>query len=137
MAEDLFSSLRISAAGLKAQGTRLRIISQNIANANSLAKSPGGEPYRRQVITFKNALDRELGVETVRTGKIRTDPSQFSKKYEPSHPAADAQGYVQTPNVNVLIEMMDMRQAQRTYEANLNVMRASKQMMEGTIQLLR
>ena len=135
--DDILKTMRISGAGMRVQGERLRVIAQNLANANSLPQDPGGKPYRRQVITFKNVLDRSLGLKTVRTGKVRPDRSDFGKLYEPSHPAADADGYVLTPNVNTLIEMSDMREAQRSYEANLSVIKTSKQMLNQTIDLLR
>ncbi len=134
---DLTKALHISAAGMHAQGTRVRVIAENVANADSLADTPGGNPYRRKVVTFKNMLDRELGVRKVGVKRIAPDPSAFGRRYEPGHPAADAEGYVKTPNVNGLIEMMDMRQAQRSYEANLGIIRLSKGMIERTIELLR
>ncbi|NQV46474.1 MAG: flagellar basal body rod protein FlgC [Rhodospirillaceae bacterium] len=135
--DDLLKTMQISAAGMRAQGTRLRTISENIANAASLPNSPGEDPYRRKVITFKNVLDRATGLEVVRADKIIHDKSKFSKQFDPSHPAADADGYVQTPNVNTLIEMMDMREAQRSYEANLNVIKSSKAMLNSTLDVLR
>ena len=135
--DDIIKTMRISGAGMRVQGERLRVIAQNIANANSLPQEPGGKPYRRQVITFKNQLDRALGLKTVRVSKIGLDRSAFGKRYEPDHPAADVDGYVLTPNVNTLIEMTDMREAQRSYEANLSVIKASKSMLNQTIDLLR
>jgi len=135
--EDIIKTMRISAAGMRAQGTRLRVISQNIANAGSVPQSPGELPYRRQVVTFKNTLDRSIGLDTVKVNKVIPDRSEFQKKYDPSHPAAGSDGYIQTPNVNALIEMMDMREAQRSYDANLNVLRTSKTMINNTIDLLR
>ena len=135
--DDIIKTMRISGAGMRVQGERLRVIAQNIANASSLPQDPGGKPYRRQVITFKNQLDRALGLKTVRVSKIGLDRSAFGKRYEPDHPAADVDGYVLTPNVNTLIEMTDMREAQRSYEANLNVIKASKSMLNQTIDLLR
>lgn len=135
--DDLFKTMRISAAGMKAQGTRLRVISENIANAESLPRTEGEKPYQRKLVTFKNELDRSTGIETVRVDRIRPDKSEFQKRYDPHHPAADADGYVQVPNVNTLIEMTDMREAQRSYEANLGVIRASKSMLQGTIDILR
>ena len=135
--DDLIKTMRISGAGMRVQGQRLRVISQNIANANSLPQDAGDKPYRRQVISFRNELDRSIGLETVRVGKVQPDNSDFGKRYEPSHPAADADGYVLTPNVNSLIEMTDMREAQRSYEANLSVIKASKSMLNLTIDLLR
>lgn len=135
--DDLLKTMRISSAGMRAQGTRLRVISENVANAGSLPQSPGEMPYRRKIITFKNTLDRSIGLDTVRADKIVEDKSEFKKRYDPNHPAADQDGYVQTPNVNSLIEMMDMREAQRSYEANLNVIKSSKSMLSSTIDILR
>ncbi len=135
--DDLLKTLRISSAAMKAQGTRLRVISENIANADSLAQEPGRSPYRRKIVTFKNELDRSIGIRTVSIDKIKTDKSDFEKRFDPNHPAADADGYVLIPNVNTLIEMMDMREAQRSYETNLNVIKSSKAMLQGTIDLLR
>jgi flagellar basal-body rod protein FlgC len=134
---DLAKTLRISAAGLEAQGTRMRTISENIANADSLASEPGGQPYRRKMVTFKNVLDKQAGADMVKADKVISDKSEFQKRYDPSHPAADGDGYVMTPNVNSLIEVMDLRQAQRSYEANLNVIETSKTMLLRTIDLLR
>ncbi len=135
--DEMFKTMRISAAGMKAQGTRLRVISENVANADSLPRAPGDDPYRRRIITFKNELDRSLGVDTVRVDRITPDRSEFQRRYDPSHPAADEQGYVLIPNVNSLVEMMDMREAQRSYEANLNVIKASREMLMSTIGLLK
>ena len=134
---DLVKSIKISAAGMQAQGTRLRVISENLANSDSLGKQPGELPYQRKLVTFKNALDRELQANRVKIDKFVPDRSEFPKRYEPSHPAADAEGYVQTPNVKPLVEMMDMREAQRSYEANLSVIEVSKRMLMRTIELLR
>ncbi len=135
--DDLLKTMRISAAGMKVQGTRLRVIAENIANADSLPRSADDQPYRRKVVTFKTELDRATGVESVRVDKVRPDTSEFQKRYDPSHPAADAKGYVLAPNVTPLIEMMDMREAQRSYEANLNVIKAAKSMLSQTIDVLR
>jgi len=135
--EDIMKTLRISAAGMRAQATRLRVISQNVANAGSVPQSPGELPYRRQVVTFKNTLDRTIGLDTVKVNKVIPDRSEFKKKYDPSHPAAGSDGYIQMPNVNSLIEMMDMREAQRSYDANLNVLKTSKSMINSTIDILR
>ncbi|MEX0697686.1 MAG: flagellar basal body rod protein FlgC [Dongiaceae bacterium] len=134
---DLVDALHISAAGMRAQGVRLRVIAENLANANSLAATPDGEPYRRKVVSFRNALDRSLGLETVRIGRIGVDRSDFEMRYQPSHPAADANGYVRLPNVNTLIEMTDMREAQRSYEANLKVIESSRTLLQRTIDILR
>lgn len=134
---DLMESLMISAAGMRAQGQRLRVVAENLANADSVSEVPGGDPYRRKTITFKNALDKELGVETVHVGKVGLDQSDFRMKYEPGNPAADAKGYVRLPNVNTLIEMTDMREAQRSYEANLRAIEVARTMLQRTIDLIR
>lgn len=135
--DDIIKTMRISSAGMRVQGERLKVISENLANANSLAQDPNGKPYRRQIITFKNVLDRSIGLNKVEVNRIRPDTSDFGKKFDPNHPAADADGYVLTPNVNTLIEMSDMREAQRSYEANLEVIKASKAMLSGVIEVLR
>ncbi len=135
--DDLISSLKISAAGMKVQGTRLRVISENLANADSLPTGPGKSPYRRKNIQFQNVLDRELGLNLVKVKKIGVDKSEFNRRFDPGHPAADEKGYVQTPNVKTLIEVMDMREAQRSYDANLTAIRTARSMMRRTIDLLR
>ena len=135
--DDLISSLKISAAGMKVQGTRLRVISENLANADSLPTGPGKSPYRRKNIQFENVLNRELGLNLVKVKKIGVDKSDFNRRFDPGHPAADEKGYVQTPNVKTLIEVMDMREAQRSYEANLTAIRTARSMMRRTIDLLR
>jgi flagellar basal-body rod protein FlgC len=134
---DLIDSLHISAAAMRAQGARMRVIAENVANADSIPLTPGAEPYRRRVALFRTVLDRELGVELVDVAGVRPDFTDFQRKYEPGHPAADAEGYVLTPNVNALIEMADMREAQRSYEANLKVIEASRAMLQRTVDLLR
>lgn len=134
---DLGKSLHISAAGMKVQGVRLRIIAENIANADSIAQQPGGQPYRRKVVTFANTLDRALGVEKVGIKEVGLDKSEFGRRYQPGHPAADEQGYLLTPNVNTLLEMADLREAQRSYEANLRVIQSSRAMLQQTIEILR
>ena len=134
---DLMDSLAISAAGMRVQGERLRVISENIANVDSVSEVPGGDPYRRKTITFQNALDREMGVNLVKVKKVGLDPSEFTRKYDPNNPAADKAGYVKLPNVNALIEMNDMREAQRSYEANLKVIEVARGMLTRTIDLLR
>ncbi len=134
---DLTSSMSISAAGLKAQGERLRVISENIANAGSTALTPDSDPYRRKLVTFGNELNRELGTELVQVKKVSRDTSDFGLRYQPGHPAADDSGYVKISNVNTLVEMTDMREAQRSYEANLKLMQAARTMLERTIDLLR
>lgn len=135
--DDLTLSKTIASSGMKAQAQRLRVISENLANADSLAKTPGGLPYRRKTVTFRNELDRATGAELVKIGRVSRDRSPLERKYDPTHVAAGADGYVLLPNVNPLIETMDMKEAQRTYEANLNVISVSKDMMTKTLDLIR
>lgn len=134
---DLMNSMAASAAGMKVQGTRLRVIAENLANANSTAPSPGDLPYRRKVVMFQNALDKQMETDLVKVKKIDVDRSDFQRRYDPGHPSADADGYVLLPNVNTLVESMDMREAQRSYEANLNTLDATRSMIMRTIDLLR
>jgi flagellar basal-body rod protein FlgC len=134
---DLAKSLLISASGLSAQTTRLRVIAENLANAESTAKVPGGEPYRRKVVSFAATLDRQLDAETVKVSRVAPALGDLERRYDPAHPAADADGYVLMPNVNPLIEMTDMREAQRSYQANLAVIDAAKTMIGRTIDLLQ
>ncbi|MBQ8346979.1 MAG: flagellar basal body rod protein FlgC [Alphaproteobacteria bacterium] len=135
--DDLTLSKTIAASGMKAQAQRLRVISENLANADSLSKTPGGQPYRRKTVTFRNELDRATGAELVKVGRVSRDRGQLERKYDPGHEAAGADGYVLLPNVNPLVETMDMKEAQRTYEANLNVISTSKEMMSKTLDLIR
>jgi flagellar basal-body rod protein FlgC len=134
---DLTRALDISAAGMAAQTTRLRVVAENIANQESTGSAPGADPYRRKTVTFVNRFDRALGAETVRVGRIGADKSEFPRRYDPSHPAADAQGYVRTPNVNSLVELMDLREAEHSYSANLAVLQSTRGMLERTIGLLK
>src|ERR1700722_17103169 len=126
---DLATSMAIAASGMRAQSSRMRTIAENIANENSTAQTPGGEPYRRKVARIKSNFDRELGATMVESGKPVADSSDFRQQYDPGNPAADKQGYVKLPNVNSLVEIMDMREAQRSYEADLSVMESTKQML--------
>lgn len=135
--DPLSATMRIAASGLEAQGTRLRVIAENIANADSTAEIPGGDPYRRKTISFTNALDRSLGAETVEIRRIGRDRSDFELVHDPSHPAADADGYVKRPNVSTLVEMMDMREATRSFEASMNMIEQARAMMARTVDLLR
>ncbi|MGB7035285.1 MAG: flagellar basal body rod protein FlgC [Xanthobacteraceae bacterium] len=134
---DFAKSLRVAATGLKAQMGRMRIITENIANVDSVATTPGGDPYRRRIVTFTTELDHSLGADVVKIGPVETDKSSFLVRHEPGNPAADAQGNVKYPNVNTLVEMTDMRDAQRSYEANLNVITATRKMLQLTIDMLK
>lgn len=134
---DFLRSMSISTSGLRAQAGRMRVISENIANADSTAKTAGGDPYRRKVPTFSSELDRTLEARVVSLGKIKTDNSDFRVKHEPGNPMADANGNVKYPNVNSLVEMTDMREAQRSYEANLNIISATRRMIQRTLDILK
>jgi len=134
---ELIKSMFISASGMRVQGERSRVIAENVANANSLPSNPGQEPYRRKVLVFKNVLDRELGADVVEVHKRTFDRSAFGKRYDPGHPGANPDGYVLLPNVNGLIEAIDMKEAQRTYEANLNMIETARTMINRTIELIR
>jgi flagellar basal-body rod protein FlgC len=137
MQNNLINSLSASSSGLKAEGLRMRIIAENLANAESTSTTPGGLPYRRQVVTFADELDKASGVNLVQVDKVLYDPTEFRRKYDPGHPSAGPDGYVLLPNVNALTETMDMRAAQRSYEANLNAIEVSRMMLMRTIDLLR
>lgn len=137
MAGNLSVSADIAVSGMKAQSERLRIISENMANADSIGIRPGEDPYRRQVVTFKDYIDKETGAKMVKVDKVVPDESQFPLKYDPNHPAANAEGYVAMPNVNPLIEMMDLKEAQRSYDANLSMMQTARDMDSKVLDLLK
>jgi len=134
---DFTTSLIVAASGMRAQTDRMKIIAENIANANSTSPTPGGDPYRRKIATMSSEFDRELNATLVTPGKPQSDNSEFRLQYDPGNPNADAKGYIKLPNVNSLVEIMDMREAQRSYEADLTVMDASKNMLSRTVDLLR
>src|SRR6195952_959987 len=134
---DFNASLTIAASGLHAQSARMTVIAENLANADSAGKTPTDTPYRRRIPTFKAIFDSELDATKVSIGKVAYDMSDFQSRYEPGHPAADAKGYVKYPNVDPQIEAMDMREAQRTYEANLNVVTVTRQMLGRTLDILK
>jgi flagellar basal-body rod protein FlgC len=136
-ANDFVRSMGIATSALRAQSGRMRVISENIANADSTATTAGGDPYRRKVPTFASTLDKTLDAKVVSLGKVRQDPTAFHVKFEPSNPAADATGYVKYPNVNPMVEMTDMREAQRSYEANLNIISATRRMIQRTLDILK
>ncbi len=134
---DITKAMEVSAAGMKAQSSRIKVIAENLANADSTAEAPGDLPYRRKVVTFKNELDRQTGVNKVRVAAVGVDRSDFARKYDPGNPVADQDGYVMMPNVNALVETMDLQEAQRSYDANLSVIDAAKTMLSRTVDLLR
>ena len=137
MSMDFLKSIAIAAAGLRVQAGRMRIISENIANADTTATTAGGNPFRRKIPTFTSQIDRVLDAPVVALGPVRTDPSEFQLKHQPGHPSADVNGNVKYPNINPLVEMTDMREAQRSYEANLNVIGATRRMIQRTLDMLK
>ncbi len=134
---DIAKALTVSARGMAVQTARLRTIAENLANQDTTGSDPSVGPYRRKVISFENRMDRALGAETVQVKSITTDKGDLPQRFDPSHPAADAKGYVKTPNVNSFVEIMDMREAQRGYSANLNVMEVTRSMLTRTLELLK
>jgi flagellar basal-body rod protein FlgC len=134
---DLIRSISIAASGLKAESGRMRVIAENIANADSTAPVAGGDPYRRKIPTFGTEFDSDLDAQVVTLGRIKRDTAAFRTEYEPGNPSADTKGYVKLPNVNSLVEQTDMREAQRAYEANLNVIGAARRMIARTLDILR
>ncbi len=138
MNSDIVNALSISANGMRSQGTRIRVIAENVANADTTGLTPGADPYRRQTISFKNEMDRELGIKLVEVDDIGQDmETPFALEYKPDHPAADEEGYVKMPNVNTMMEMMDIREAQRSYEANLGMIEQTRAIINRTVELLR
>ncbi|MEM7566793.1 MAG: flagellar basal body rod protein FlgC [Pseudomonadota bacterium] len=130
-------SIFVAATGLRAQSGRMRVVAENLANKDSVGQTPGADPYRRRIVSFEAEMDRQLGAKVVALDRIKDDMSEFKLKLDPGHPAADENGYVKTPNVDGLVEAMDMREAQRSYEANLNVITASRRMIGQTLDVLR
>ena len=137
MSDAILSSLQIAASGLEAQSNRLRIVSENVANARSTGETPGSDPYRRKTVTFESEIDRLTGASLVKVSDYGKDKSDFVIEHDPGNPAADADGYVKMPNVNMLVEMADMREANRSYEANLQVIKQARELINLTIDLLR
>ncbi len=137
MPDPLQATLRIAGSGLEAQSVRLRVISENIATAQSTGDTPGADPYTRQTVSFDSVLDRSLGVPLVRIKTIGRDDAPFRVEHDPGNPAADAGGFVKMPNVDVLTELADMREANRTYEANLQVAKQSAELLGQTVSLLK
>lgn len=134
---DLVKALKVSASGLRAQTMRMRVSAENMANVDTMGEAAGGDPYRRKTISFKNVLDKTINAKTVAVAQVGIDKTDFEQRYDPGHPAADANGYVKLPNVKSMVEMMDIREAQRSYEANLGAIEAAKNMLSRAIDLLR
>lgn len=137
MIDSLTATLQTAASGLQAQSMRLRIVSENLANSESAGATPGADPYRRKTLVFGAELDRLSGANMVKVDRVQADPSPLRTEFQPGHPAADAAGYVKLPNVNMIVELADMRQANRSYEANIQVIKQTREMISMTIDLLR
>ncbi|MFC6447215.1 flagellar basal body rod protein FlgC [Shinella zoogloeoides] len=135
--DPLVASMKVAASGLEAQSTRIRIVSENLANARSTGDTPGADPFRRKTVTFAAELDRATNAALVEVERLGVDEGDFSTEYDPGNPAADEKGFVKMPNVNVLVEMADMREANRSYEANLQSIKQSRDLISATIDLLR
>jgi flagellar basal-body rod protein FlgC len=134
---DLIKALSVSASGMDAQTNRLRVIAENLANQDTTGSTPGADAYRRKTVSFESKLDASVGTDTVRVKRIGQDGSDLPLRFEPGNPAANAQGYVKTSNVNSFVEIMDMREAERSYSANLSVMQATRSMLTRTIDMLK
>lgn len=130
-------AMETAASAMRAQSTRLRLVAENLANAESTAAVPGGSPYQRKVMTFEQAVDKQTGAPVVEVGPITNDTAPFHTVYDPSHPAANAEGYVSMPNVNPALEIADMREAERSYEANLACMNQARSMIAKTLDILK
>jgi flagellar basal-body rod protein FlgC len=137
MYDPLRVALKVGASGLEAQSKRLRVVSENLANAQSTASTPGGDPYTRKVVTFENEVDEALGASLVKVAGIERHRTPYRIEHNPSHPAADANGYVKLPNVDIVSEVADMQEANRSYEANLQVIKQARELIAMTIDLLR
>ncbi len=134
---EMSKALEISARGMEAQTVRLRVIAENLANQDTTGSDPHTDPYRRKTVTFTTELDRATDTPLVKVDKVGVDKTEFPRKYDPSHPAADAEGYVRTPNVNPFVELMDMRAAERSYSANLSVMQVARGMITRALSMLK
>ncbi len=134
---DLTKALGISSTGMQAQTVRLRVIAENLANQDTTGSSPGADPYRRKTVSFQTKMDAALGTDTVRVRQIGRDKADFNIRFDPANPAANPEGYVKLPNVNSFVEIMDMRDAERSYSANLAVMQATRGMLTRTIEMLK
>ncbi len=134
---DLTKALGISSTGMQAQTVRLRVIAENLANQDTTGSAPGADPYRRKTVSFQTKMDAALGTDTVRVKQIGRDKADFTVRFDPANPAANPEGYVKLPNVNSFVEIMDMRDAERSYSANLSVMQATRGMLTRTIEMLK
>ena len=135
---DFFATMKVATSGMRVQSERINVIAQNVANADTAPSKPGEEPYTRKTISFKNVLDKTSGQKIVTVDKVKEDTkSEYLKKYMPGHPAADPDGYVTMPNVSSIVEAMDMKEANKSYQANMGIFTQTRDMMSKTVDLLR
>ena len=137
MIDPILASLKIASSGITAQSTRMKVVSENIANANTTGTTPGSDPYQRKTVSFQSEIDKLTGADLVEVGKVSNDRTPFVIEHDPGNPAANADGYVKKPNVRMLVEMADMRDANRSYEANVQVVKQARELINMTIDLLR
>ncbi|MBY6006485.1 flagellar basal body rod protein FlgC [Salipiger bermudensis] len=135
--DTLKTVLSVAASGMRAQGERLKVVSENVANASSTGNTDGEDPYRRKIISFQEMVDRDSGASMVEVEGIRRDDADFQLSYDPSHPAADQDGFVKVSNVNTILEMSNMREASRSYQANLNMFETGRSMRSQLLDLLK
>ena len=137
MADPMMVAIKVAASGIEAQSRRMLVVSENLANANSTGTTPGADPYKRKTISFASELDQSANARFVKVDRVDLDRAPFRIEHDPNHPAADADGYVKLPNVDMLVELADMREANRSYEANIQVVKQARSLISMTIDLLR
>jgi flagellar basal-body rod protein FlgC len=137
MADPIQTAIKVAGSGIEAQSRRMLVVSENLANANSTGKTPGADPYKRKTISFASELDQSANARFVKVDRVDLDRAPFRIEHDPNHPAADADGYVKLPNVDMLVELADMREANRSYEANIQVVKQARSLISMTIDLLR
>ncbi len=137
MIDPIEAAIAAATSGLEAHSTRMRVISENLANAESTAATPGANPYTRKLVTFEDEMDQASGADLVKVAAIGYDRSPYRVEYDPGNPAADANGFVKLPNVNLITEMADMREANRSYSANIQVVKQARELFTMTVDLMR
>ncbi|MBX9682617.1 MAG: flagellar basal body rod protein FlgC [Hyphomicrobium sp.] len=137
MFDPLQAAMKTASYALSAQSTRMRVVSENLANAESTGKAPGADPYQRKTVNFESVMDDALGIDVVQVGRVSADKAPFRTEYDPGHVAADAKGMVKLPNVDMMVELADMREAMRSYSANTLIIKQAREMVSMTVDLLR